>query len=188
MSELPPLHVRALESLDMTVDEIREDQWASPTPCEEWDVRQLLGHLTREALWVPHLLRGETLEEVGDRYEGEVLGQDPRGSWLRASAAERATVTAADAVDGSVHTSMGEIDAEEYLTQRLTDLVVHRWDLAKAIGADTSLDPEASEMLYEKWEEQADMLAGSGMFAEPVPVPDSADAGTRLLALLGRRA
>lgn len=187
MSDVQGLCLRSLEALDLTVSGLPDDWWQAPTPCRDWTVRDLLGHLTAEALWAPHLLRGETLEEVGDRYEGDVLGDDPRASWHAASASERAAVSAPDALDATVHTSMGELPAEEYLWQRLTDLVVHRWDLARATGGDETMDPEAAEALYERWEPQAGSLAASGLFAEPQPAPEGADVPTRLLALLGRR-
>jgi uncharacterized protein (TIGR03086 family) len=74
------------------------DGWTAPTPCTEWTVRDLVNHLVGEHLWAPHLLRGETVEQVGDRYEGDVLGKDPVAAWDAAAEAslaawEHATTT-----------------------------------------------------------------------------------------------
>ena len=51
--------------------------WAAPTPCADWDVRALVRHVVEEERWVAPLLRGETIEEVGDRFAGDLLGDDP---------------------------------------------------------------------------------------------------------------
>jgi uncharacterized protein (TIGR03086 family) len=64
---------------------------------------------------------------------------------------------------------------------------VHSWDLARALEVDERLDPELVEQVYAMAELQADMLASSGLFAEPVPVPDDADLQSRLIGLTGRK-
>ena len=60
---------------------IADDQWANPTPDTEWTVRDLVEHLVGEQLWVPLLLGGATIEEVGDRFDGDNLGDDPKTAW-----------------------------------------------------------------------------------------------------------
>lgn len=118
----------------------RQDRWDDPSPCDEWTVRGVLGHLTSEHLWAPRLLRGETLEQVGDAYDGDVLGADPPAAWRRAMTASMLAWAQADPA-GQVHTSMGLIGVHEYAHQMLFDLVVHGWDLAA--GAGTAYDPPA---------------------------------------------
>jgi uncharacterized protein (TIGR03086 family) len=175
-----------MEEFDRRVRAVPDDRWRDPTPCEDWSVRDLVNHLVNEQLWAPHLLTGETLEHVGDRYEGDVLGDDPVATWERASRQARAAFLRPDAVEGTVHTSMGELPAEEYTHQMTVDLAIHGWDLARAIGADEQLDPELVEDLHGIWEPRRELLASSGVFAPPVEVPDDASPQVRLLALLGR--
>jgi len=67
--ELLDAHGAALREFDRRVGAVREDQWDDPTPNTEWSVRDLVGHLVGEQLWVPLLLRGATIDEVGDRFE-----------------------------------------------------------------------------------------------------------------------
>lgn len=161
-----------------------DGQWERPTPCEGWTVRELLGHLTSEHLWAPHLLRGETLEQVGSRYDGDVLGEDPVGAWRRAITGSVLAWGQADP-DGTVHTSMGQIPLEEYASQMLVDLTVHAWDLARAIGVRPHLVADAVEecLAYE----QPRVGAGEvpGIFAAPVPT-ESESRVDQLVALLGR--
>jgi uncharacterized protein (TIGR03086 family) len=179
-------HARAMAEFDQRIHRIGEGQWDLRTPCTEWDVRDLVDHLVTEQLWAPHLLAGATLEEVGDRFDGDVLGDDPIVTWERAARDAREAFTAAGALDGTIHTTMGEIPALEYTRQMAIDLAVHGWDLARAIGADERLDPELVTALFEVWEPRADLLADSGVFAPPVEVAADADLQVRLLAVLGR--
>src|SRR6202051_4679497 len=57
--------------------QIGEQQWSAATPCTEWNVRLLVNHVAGEYLWVPEMLSGRTIAEVGDRLDGDVLGADP---------------------------------------------------------------------------------------------------------------
>lgn len=161
-----------------------DGEWDRPTPCTEWSVRDLLNHLTAEHLWVPHLLRGETLEQVGSRYDGDVLGDDPMGSWRRAITASVLAWGQADA-DGRVHTSMGLMPTGEYANQMLVDLTVHAWDLARAVGVRPHLVPDAVEaaLVYEKPRVGAGEVPG--IFAAPLQT-DSESRVDQLAALLGR--
>ena len=50
---------------------------ASPSVCDEWDVRALVNHIVSGNLWVPELVGGKSIADVGDRLDGDVLGDDP---------------------------------------------------------------------------------------------------------------
>lgn len=175
-----------MDEFDQRVRLIGDDQWRAPTPCTQWDVRDLVNHLVAEQLWAPHLLGGARLEEVGDRFDGDQLGADPVTTWERSSRAARDAFTRPGILDDSVHTTMGEIPGLEYTRQMTIDLAVHAWDLARGIGVNEELDEELVEALYEVWAQRADMLVSSGVFAPPVEVAPDADTQARLLGVLGR--
>ena len=44
------------------------------------------------------------------------------------------------------------------------------------------------EFAHREYERVKDMLASTGLFADPVPVPDDADPQTKMLAIVGRSA
>ncbi|ATE53714.1 TIGR03086 family metal-binding protein [Actinosynnema pretiosum] len=157
------------------------------TPCADWTVRDLVDHLVREQLWAPELLAGCTVEQVGDRFDGDRLGVDPRHSWVLAASAAREAWIEPDALAKRVRLSSGEAGADEYGWQMTLDLTVHAWDLATAVGADRRVDAGLAEAVLAFAEREADAWSGSGLFADPVPVGADADAQTRLVALLGRR-
>ncbi|MEV0440322.1 TIGR03086 family metal-binding protein [Streptomyces spectabilis] len=180
-------HGQALDRFTDGVHAVRHDQWDAPTPCDRWTVRDLVGHLVSEQLWVPPLVRdGATLEAVGDAFDGDQLGPDPVAAWDRAAAAARAAFRAPHALTGTVHLSYGDTPARDYCAQMTTDLVVHTWDLARAIGADERLPDELVAAAARDVAPYAADLAKSGLFAPSVAPPPGADAQTELLCLLGR--
>jgi uncharacterized protein (TIGR03086 family) len=181
-------YARALQGFGDHVHAVRDDQWHDPTPDTDWDVRQLVNHLVVEQLWVPPLMDGSTIAEVGNRFDGDQLGDDPRQRWDDAAADARGAFSAPGALDRTVHLSAGDTPGVEYLREMTMDLVIHGWDLARAIGADERVPPDLVDWVYRRYEPQADSLASWGVFAARVPVPDDADQQTKLLAMFGRDA
>lgn len=180
-------HDRATREFDRRVRAVGADQWDAPTPCTEWDVRTLVNHLVNESLWVAPLLDGSTIAEVGDRFGGDLLGDDPVRAWQDASATASTAVHADGATGQQVHLSFGDTSGEDYLWQLVSDLTLHSWDLARGIGADDTLDPELVEVVLTRIAPAKDELAASGVFGAPVPVAEDADPQTRLLGMMGRR-
>ncbi|MGP3984969.1 TIGR03086 family metal-binding protein [Streptomyces sp. KR80] len=178
---------RGREEFGRRVHRVSADQWSADTPCTEWTVRDLVNHVTGEHLWAPWLLRGATLTEVGDRFDGDVLGDDPVGVWDRAEKESSAAFHRPGALDLEVHTSGGLTAATDYGWQMTSDLAVHAWDLARGIGDDDTLAEDLAAAVYAYLEPRADSWRGAGVFGPPVKVPDSARVQDRLVALLGRQ-
>lgn len=177
---------RALEGLARRWSEIRPTEWEASTPCTEWDVRALLNHIVAELLWVPPLLAGVTIAEVGDRFAGDVLGPGPKEA---ASVASRAAVRAAaedGALERTVHLSSGDVPGSEYLSQITSDVVVHTWDLARAVGADEHLDDALVADVESFLAPRVGEWRSSDAFGPPLEVPAGADRQTRLLGHTGR--
>ncbi|MFD7496470.1 TIGR03086 family metal-binding protein [Streptomyces sp. NPDC059832] len=188
-SELLDCHGEALRLFTDRVHAVREDQWSAPTPCTEWTVRELVAHLTSEQLWVvPLVTGGRTVTDVGDAFDGDVLGDDPVTAWDRAADGARRAFEAPGALERTVNLSYGESAADAYCAQMVADAVVHAWDLSRAIGADERLPARLVAFARSEVGPYAKDLSQSGLFAAPVDTAADADAQTRLLALLGRRA
>jgi uncharacterized protein (TIGR03086 family) len=179
--------VCALGEFDRRVRQVGPQQWHTATPCTEWDVRALVNHVVTEQLWAPLLLDGATIEDVGDRFDSDQLGEDPVQRWASAAAAAQKAFAAPGALRRFVELSYGRRPAEGYCQEMTLDLTAHAWDLARAIGVDERIDEELVGQMLTFVEPQS-KLASTGLFAPPVAVGENADAQTRLLALLGRRA
>ena len=181
------MFARAVGEFDARVQQIKSDQWHDPTPCTEWDVHALVNHVVNEARWVRPLLAGKTIEEVGDSLDGDLLGDDPIGSWKAARDEELAAVDSLDSADRMVHVSWGQITATEYLTQVLIDHVIHGWDVARAIGGDENMSPQLVQFSLEVARPMEPMLRASGSFGDKVEVAEGAGPQAELLGLMGRR-
>ena len=188
MSDLITLFGRAADGFGRRVHQVGDDQWHNETPCDEWDVRVLVNHVTVEQLWVPPLAGGSTVADIGDALDGDQLGDDPVAAWDGAVAASAAAFGDPAVLAGTVSLSAGEKATEEYCWEMTTDALIHTWDLARGIGADEALDPELVDLVYERILPIAEHLQETGLFKPPVPVPDDSALQTKLLALFGRRA
>lgn len=188
MAEITDLFRRALASFDVRVHAIRDDQWRLPTPDAEWDVRALLNHGVYEVSWAPETLGGRTIAEVGDRFEGDLLGDDPKGAWSAARDHVLAAIDDPGIELVTVELSRGAAPAGEYLTELACDLTIHAWDLARAISAPEALDPELVDFALNYFAENADMWRTAGVLGVELPVTDDVDNQSRLLALTGREA
>ena len=184
--DVPELHERASREFGERVRLIGDDQWSARTPCAEWDVRALVRHLVYENLWTPPLMEGATLAEVGDRFEGDILGDDPGRAYDDAAARAVAAVHADGAMERTVHLSFGDFPGREYAMQLFADHLVHAWDLARAVGVDERLDPELVSACAEWFAPMEAAYRSAGAIGPPCPVPDGADEQTRLLAAFGR--
>ena len=81
------LHRMALESTRTFIAGIGDDRWADATPCDGWDVRALVNHVVAGNLWAAELASGRSIDEVGDRLDGDVLGDSPLDAYDRSSVA-----------------------------------------------------------------------------------------------------
>jgi uncharacterized protein (TIGR03086 family) len=185
--DLPRLFERASDHFGMLVDGIGDHQWGNATPCSEWDVRQLVRHLVYENLWAPPLFEGKTIGSVGDRFEGDILGADPKAAWHQAAKNALSVITAEGAMERTVHLSTGDDKGEEYTSQLLLDHVVHGWDLARGIEADERMDPLLLENVYARWKDREEEIRGAGVFGDQQQIADDADTQIKLLALFGRK-
>src|SRR3954468_15281012 len=78
-------------------------------------LRGILALHARDEAWVPDLLAGKTMDEVGDRWNGELLGDDPVGNYLALNLrAEEAGLSELVGLDTTtVHFSYGDYPLRE---------------------------------------------------------------------------
>jgi uncharacterized protein (TIGR03086 family) len=187
MEELTALHRCALEATGRIVATIRSDQWTSPSPCEGWDVRALANHVVSGNLWAAELAAGKTIDEVGERLDGDVLGADPSGAYNESAKAAARAFEAPGALEAPCAVSYGPVPGSVYIGHRFIDVLIHGWDLAAATGQDATIEPALVAACAQIVAPQVELLQGSGMFGETAKVPADADDQTRLLVTLGRR-
>jgi uncharacterized protein (TIGR03086 family) len=161
--------------------------WAAPTELPGWDVRRLVHHMVEEELWAVPLFDGQTISEVGTRFDGELLGDDPIGACTRAAAHAVAAVAAPGALDRAVHLSFGDHPGHEYAWQLAADHLVHAVDLARALGIDETVDADAAAAIRDWFGPTEEVWRGIGVIGPRVDVPATAAPIVQLLGMMGRR-
>ncbi|WP_281902336.1 TIGR03086 family metal-binding protein [Phytohabitans aurantiacus] len=184
--ELLEVYRRSVAEFTGRVSQVRDDQWKAPTPCDDWDVRTLVNHVVYEDRWASPLFQGATIAEVGDRYEGDVLGADPAGNAREAGDDSVRELAAPGALDRTVHLSYGDTPIAEYVNQLIAEHVVHGWDLAVAIGADTRMDADVVRACAQWFAGQEQMYREAGMIAPRVESGSAPGELERLVAAFGR--
>ncbi|MEH1126666.1 TIGR03086 family metal-binding protein [Micromonospora sp. CPCC 206061] len=186
LMELLAIYRRSLAEFTGRVSQVRDDQWKAPTPCEDWDVRTLVNHVVYEDRWALPLFQGATIAEVGDRFEGDVLGADPAGNAREAADEAVRELATPGALDRTVHLSFGDAPISEYVNQLVAEHIVHGWDLATAIGADTRTDADVVRACAQWFASQEEAYRESGMIAPRVDLGSGAGELERLVAAFGR--
>jgi uncharacterized protein (TIGR03086 family) len=185
MADLVELYGRAVGQFGRHLTTVG-DRWHAPTPDTEWDVRALVNHVLGENLWAPPLLDGLTIADVGDRFDGDQLGDEPARAWADAAASSIVAVGASGALDRTVHVSFGDIPGHVYVSQLVCDHLIHGWDLARAIGADGTLDTELVDFAFDFLVPQVDGWRSAGVFGPRIELAGDADRQSELLAITGR--
>ena len=137
-------------------------------------------------LWAAELAAGGTIESVGSRLDGDLLGDDPSAAYAGSASAAAAAFRRPGALDAPCAVSYGPVPGSVYAGPRFLDVLVHGWDLAAATGQDYALDPDLMEACQQIIEPQLDAFRSAGALAPQVAAPADANAQTRFLAMLGR--
>lgn len=184
--------IRAEQALADVIDQIRHDQWQMTTPA--WfqtrggtnTLRQIVNYHAYDSAWVPDVLAGKTMAEVGDAYDGDLLGDDPCAAYRRYS--ERAVQAARglDEPDRIVHLSYGDFPVSEYLKHVSSFRGFRAYDIARWIGADPNLPDDLVRGLWDVVAPEAEGWRQMGVFGPAVSVPEDAPLQDRLLGLVGR--
>ena len=165
------------------------EDFALPTPCDAWDVAGLLRHVVGGNRMVLALLDGAEATQIGPLFAGT---SELEGSILL-DAARESTELAANRLmeadpDKIVHFPLGDMPAGRLQAFRTTDLVLHAWDLARALEVDDTLPDDVVEACLANLQLMADSIP-KGMFGEGPSGTLAADARSqeKLLDLSGRR-
>jgi uncharacterized protein (TIGR03086 family) len=184
--DLNTLYHRTVEGWATRVNAVADDQWDDPTPCADWTVRDLVNHVVGEDRWTLPLTAGSTIEEVGSSLDGDLLGADPVSASLDAATDAVAAVAARLPRGGTVHLSYGEEHVEEYIRQLAADHLIHSWDLARATGGDSRLDPALVSEVARWFADREELYRSAGVVGPRAPSTGNPQGD--LLAGFGRRA
>ena len=187
--------ILAEHALKNVIDQIRDDQWAMEMPPtfarrdqSTVTLREIINYHAYDDAWVPDMLAGKTMEEAGKtRFDGDLLGADPKTSFARIVETACAAARGLDDLERTVHCSFGDFTAREYFWQINSFRGLRAHDIARVIGADSNLPAELVQGLWDELSPHAEEWRVLGVFGPAVAVPDDAGLQARLLGLTGRR-
>lgn len=180
----PMYYLKATAHTRRLVAAVNPDQWEASTPCTDWNVKQLVNHMVSGVLNVASIMGGDGPQNLGD-----VLGDDPIKAFDAACKAAVAAFSEPGAMERMVQTRRGEQLAGDYALGQVQEALVHGWDLAVAIGADTTMDAELMNVSYARALRNRERLRTGGSTAwgqSEADASENADTQTKYLAILGR--
>lgn len=176
----------AAEAAARVVDGVRADQLGAPTPCTEWDVRQLLNHLI---LWTSHSLerRAHSESVAPELMDKDFAASASFAAEYRAQL-ERALAAWSDPAvwERSLNVMGTPTPAPDVAAMMIMELVLHGWDLAAATGQEFSVAEPGASAALAAVEANAELFRKYNGFAGPVQVPADASGLLKTLALSGR--
>jgi uncharacterized protein (TIGR03086 family) len=181
---------KVVAEANRVVGGITPDQLDQPTPCADWDVRALLNHVTGGSdMFAEGVSQGAISDErVGELLGTDRIGDDYQGAFAAATKRALDAFETPGAAEKMVTLPFGTMPAGVALNIAIFDVAVHAWDLAKATGQSTALDPEVLEPALAVGTAMiSDDMRQGGMFGASVPVADDAPTQDRLAAFAGRQ-
>jgi len=182
------LHARALRLAGKAVAQVSLDDLDEPTPCSDWDLRALLNHMVSGNFWVRPLVAGRTITDVGDEFDGDLVGSEPISVYENSASDAADAFFAMGAMKAPCAVSYGPISGEEYCAHRTVDIVLHGWDVSQVVGAEYIVPADMIDAVRQIIEPSMESLRVTGIFGNEIGVPEDADEQTKLLAWFGRKA
>lgn len=180
MNETAAHYQELAKRLGAVAESVDPALWDAPSPCEGWSAADVVSHLitTQREFLTGHRVDLRCTPDVD---------ADPAKAWRFhagdvADALARPGVTATTFDGFSGPTTVGETLARFYGF----DMIVHRWDLARAAGVPTTFSPGELDQIETSIDSFGEHLYAEGICAPPVDIDPSSSRQSLLLARMGR--
>jgi uncharacterized protein (TIGR03086 family) len=165
---------------------VRSDQLSAATPCNDWDLHELLNHII---LWTAYSAeRRAAGEQVPDELMKKDFVAEPGYAADYAAQLDKAVAAWSDpAVWQRDLNVMGTpTPAADVAALLIAEMVLHGWDAAKASGQRYTARDDVAAAVLAAVEANAALFRRYQGFADAVSVPASAPVLDRALAMSGR--
>ena len=186
---------KAANQVQAIMSGIRQEQGENPTPCTEWNVRDVMNHVIGGAEVLAGSLEGNVPEGIGGVSPNSSYSDETDVARLaQAHAKESARILNAVQQPGAMEaaTPGGMMTVPQFLIAMATDHIIHGWDLARATGQDDALDADVVEAAYAMMTSPegsmfVDMGRQMGFVGPTVTVSDDTRLQDKLIAYMGRQ-
>ncbi|MET9274909.1 TIGR03086 family metal-binding protein [Kribbella sp. NPDC003557] len=181
-----PLFVRALDQTQQLIDGTELETLDLPTPCTEYDVRTLLGHLLTVSARINLALRG------GDPLTIPVVTtgvDDVPAAWKERRVALDSTLADDSVLGRTCKLPWGTFPGAAAIGAYTGELATHAWDLATATGRRDQLDEDLAAQVLPMVRQYvpAEQRGGHVPFGPVVPVAADAPPYDQLAGWQGRQ-
>jgi uncharacterized protein (TIGR03086 family) len=182
MTDVQDRYRQVSNGFDAAVRAVTPDKWEAQSPCEEWRARDVVAHVVAGHRGVIAGIRGGDSEALG-------ADEDPVEAWENASRTIDEITGDPEALAKEMDGPTGRMPAGQIIGQFVTmDVLVHTWDLARAVGADERLHEDSVARAYEALKPVDAMIRQPHVFGPKLEPPPGADLQTEFLYFLGRQA
>lgn len=184
------LFLLADSALRDVIDSITREQLELPVPAS-WshrpvaDLRGIIALHARDEAWIPDVLAGRTIEEVGSKYDGDLLGDDPIAAYDALNDRATAAVQADVDLDAVAHLSYGDFPVLVFFQHTSYYRGFQAPAIAKLIGLRWSMSDALVEALWESVMPDLEELRSIHVFGPEVPVPEGSSREVQLLGKTG---
>jgi uncharacterized protein (TIGR03086 family) len=145
-SDVGVMYSRAIEQANRVVAGIRPEQLDLPTPCREWNARQVLNHFIGSNLMMASAGAGKTMSGTSGTEAisalGDLVGDDPASAYASSSSSAEDAFNAPGALERLWTLPFAELPGAMARNIHFVETLAHTWDLAKSTGQLDKLDPE----------------------------------------------
>jgi uncharacterized protein (TIGR03086 family) len=158
-----------------------------PTPCEGWDLRTLLLHVSDSLGVLAGALRAGQVSRCPPLASQPTTGADPLAGLRRHARDLLGACAAARTDERLVAIADRELTTSMVIAAGAIEIAVHGWDISVACGVQRPVPPDLAAALLPLAPLLIPRATRAGLFADPVAVPEPACPGEQLVAFLGRR-
>lgn len=181
---------RAFASTRKVLVGVGPDQLDEPTPCVSWDVRRLINHIVGGSHWFGISTAAGASPADDTTEDTDYAAGDFVAAFDEGVANAVAAFGAPGAQEKMIELPFGTFPGAAFMALATTDTFTHGWDLARATGQDSDLDPELAAELLEGARlfipDEFRGPDGVAPFGAAVDVGDDAPAADQLAGFLGR--
>lgn len=186
------LCIASNETEQKVVEHIADDQWELLMPEKitrrPMSIMEVVRYHVWDSAWIPDGLAGKTLAEVGNSHEHvlELTNKELKRNFAHYNQRAIDAVRDVTDLDRIVHLSYGDFPAKEYLRHNVSVRAFWSYDMAKLIGAGTTMPDEFVQALMDEFSPVVEGYRKMGLFPPEVKVASDASSQTKLLAMVGR--
>ena len=166
---------------------VTASQLSSTTPCTEWTVQSLINHALAVQVFGGSVLSKASPDMASMGNVDHALPSEGAEAAFKSITDTTLAALKRANLEDTVETPFGAMPAGNFIMIPITDMIIHKWDLAKATGQGTSLDSGLAEVGLQVLQGALAKGRDPNFFAAEISLPATASVQDKLLAFSGRQ-